>query len=51
VSNLSYLQVEDDEEARDSGYEVNEDDTVEVKHDDFLKVMLFILLRIWQEID
>jgi peroxin-6 len=32
-------KVEDDEEAKDSGYEVNEDDTVEVKQDDFLKAL------------
>lgn len=32
------LQVEDDQEAIDNGYEVNEDDTVVVKQDDFLKV-------------
>lgn len=33
------LQVEDDQEAIDNGYEVNEDDTVVVKQDDFLKAL------------
>lgn len=32
-------KVEDDEEAKDSGYEVNENDTVIVKQDDFLKAL------------
>lgn len=32
-------KVEDDQEAIDNGYEVNEDDTVVVKQDDFLKAL------------
>ncbi|KAG0585679.1 hypothetical protein KC19_2G029300 [Ceratodon purpureus] len=32
-------KVEDDEEAKDSGYEVDENDTVIVKQDDFLKAL------------